>query len=97
MGSFWIFSFYVQYSTLLHLPPSDSTVSEAAGIEPRTVATTALTVRRSIPTAIDLMDENIPIIAQVGVLQRYASMHVGSPWLDTGWRPWARFTLFYQI
>jgi hypothetical protein len=27
--------------------PSDSTVSEDAGIEPRTVATTALTVRRS--------------------------------------------------
>jgi hypothetical protein len=27
--------------------PSDSTVSEAAGIEPRTVATTALAVRRS--------------------------------------------------
>jgi hypothetical protein len=28
-------------------PPSDSTVSEDAGIEPRTVATLALTVRRS--------------------------------------------------
>ena len=65
--------------------PSDSTVSEDAGIEPRTVATTALTVKRSNPSAIDLIDENIPIITQVGVLQRYASMHgVGSPWLDTG-------------
>jgi hypothetical protein len=32
----------VRYSTLLHLPPSDSTVSEDAGIEPRTVATFAL-------------------------------------------------------
>jgi hypothetical protein len=37
----------VLYSTLLHLPPSDSTVSEDAGIEPRTVATSALAVRRS--------------------------------------------------
>ncbi len=31
--------------------PSDSTVSEDAGIEPRTVATTALTVRRSNQSA----------------------------------------------
>ncbi len=30
-----------------HLPPLDSTVSEDAGIEPRTDATTALAVRRS--------------------------------------------------
>jgi hypothetical protein len=36
------FLFYVRYSTLLHLPPSDSTVSEDAGIEPRTVATTTI-------------------------------------------------------
>ncbi len=35
------FTFYVLYSTLLHLPPSDSTVSKDAGIEPRTVASTA--------------------------------------------------------
>ncbi len=39
--------FHVRYSTLLHLPPLRSTVSEEAGIEPRTVATTALAVRRS--------------------------------------------------
>jgi hypothetical protein len=45
-GDFWIFCF-VLYSTLLHLPPSDTTVSEDAGIEPRTVATLALAVRRS--------------------------------------------------
>ncbi len=31
--------FCVFYSTLLNLPPSDSTVSEDAGIEPRTVVT----------------------------------------------------------
>jgi hypothetical protein len=43
----WIFLFYVKYSTLLHLPPSDSTESEDAGIEPGTVATAALAVRRS--------------------------------------------------
>ncbi len=34
-------------STLLHLPPLSSTVSEDAVIEPRTVATLALEVRRS--------------------------------------------------
>ncbi len=44
---FWILLFYVRYS-LLHLPPlSDSTVSEDAGIEPRTAKTLALTARRS--------------------------------------------------
>jgi hypothetical protein len=40
----------VIYSTLLHLPPSDSTqstVSMNAGMEPRTVVTLALAVRRS--------------------------------------------------
>ncbi len=37
-----VFTFSVLYSTLLHLPPSDSTVSEDAGIELRTVATTRL-------------------------------------------------------
>jgi hypothetical protein len=35
--------------------PSDYTVSEDAGIEPRTVATTALAVRRFIHLAIDLI------------------------------------------
>ncbi len=42
--------FKVQYFilTLLHLcHPSDSNVSENAGIEPRTAATSALAVRRS--------------------------------------------------
>jgi hypothetical protein len=41
------FSFYVLYSTLLYLRTSDSTVSEDAGTEPRTVATVTLAVRRS--------------------------------------------------
>ncbi len=40
-----IFNFFVLYSTLLHLPLSDSAVPTDAGIEPRTVATGALTVR----------------------------------------------------
>ncbi len=35
--------------------PSDSPVSEDAGIEPRTVATTALAVRRTITTRLDLI------------------------------------------
>jgi hypothetical protein len=39
--------FYVRYSTLLSLPPLRSTVSEDAGIEPRIVATLALTALRS--------------------------------------------------
>ncbi len=34
-----IWFFKVLYSTLLHLPPSDSTVSEDAGAKPRTAAT----------------------------------------------------------
>jgi hypothetical protein len=46
LGDFLIF-FFVLYSALLHLPPSDSTVPTDAGIEPRTVATSALAVRRS--------------------------------------------------
>ncbi len=44
---FWTFAFHVRYSTLLHMPPSDYTASEDAGIEPRTVATMALAVRSS--------------------------------------------------
>ncbi len=46
-GFFGIFSFYVWYSTHCFIcRPLDST-SKDAGIEPRTVATTALAVRRS--------------------------------------------------
>jgi hypothetical protein len=44
-----VFFFYVLYSTLLHMRPSDSTVTEDAGIEPRTVATSALPSARSHP------------------------------------------------
>jgi hypothetical protein len=45
IGFFGFFCLYVRY--LFNTATSDSTVSEDAGIEPRTVATTALTVRRS--------------------------------------------------
>ncbi len=48
----FIYSFCVRYSTLLHLPPpSDSTVSEDAGIESRTFANLALKARRSSHSA----------------------------------------------
>jgi hypothetical protein len=42
--------------------PSDSTVSEDAGIEPRTVATSALTVRRSSHTWLDLIHTRLDLI-----------------------------------
>jgi hypothetical protein len=51
MKVFWIF-FYVLYSALLHLPPLRFlSVSEDAGIEPRTVVTSALAVRSCIHLA----------------------------------------------
>ncbi len=47
-GEVGIFFMYVLYSTLLHLPLLRfHAVSEDVGIEPRTVATSALAVRRS--------------------------------------------------
>ncbi len=45
----------VHYSTLPHLPPLRSTVLEDVGIEHRTVATSALAVRRSNHSAIGLI------------------------------------------
>jgi hypothetical protein len=48
-GSQGIFGFFFVYGyrTASSAAPSDSTVSEDAGIQPRSVATSALTVRRS--------------------------------------------------
>ena len=50
-GFFCIFScmYFIQHCFICR--PSDSTVSEDAGIEPRTVATSALAVRRSSHSA----------------------------------------------
>ncbi len=44
-GIFWIFLYDIQHCFVCC--PSDSTVSEDAGIEPRAFATTALAIRRS--------------------------------------------------
>jgi hypothetical protein len=47
-------------STLLNLSLSDSTVSEDAGIEPRTVATSALAVSQTLsPRRLDLIHQKI--------------------------------------
>jgi hypothetical protein len=56
-GDFFDFSFYVQYSTLLL-----SAVSEDAWIEYRTVATTALAVRRSNHSAKSHPHENAGLV-----------------------------------
>jgi hypothetical protein len=45
-GDFLIFSYFIQHCFICR--PSDSTVPTDAGIEPRTDATGALTVRRSV-------------------------------------------------
>ncbi len=51
-GTFWIFSFYVRYSTLLHLPPLRFHVSEEdAGIDRQDCCDLALTARRSYHSA----------------------------------------------
>ncbi len=49
------FSLCTVFNTASSATPSDSTVSEDAGIEPRTVETSALAVRRSNHQAIDLI------------------------------------------
>jgi hypothetical protein len=58
-GFFGFFVLYVLYC-IKHSRPSDSTVSEDAGIEPRTVATSALAVKRS--NHIDLLHINISLV-----------------------------------
>jgi hypothetical protein len=94
-GIFWIFSFYVRYSTLLHLPPSDSTVPEDAGIEPRTVATTALAVRRSNHSA-----RSHPLSARSHPHSARSHPHSARShplWMRSS-RVWIRHTVYrYQI
>jgi hypothetical protein len=46
------------YSTLLRLPSSDSTVSEDARTEPRTVATFPFTAGRSYHSEIDFIHQS---------------------------------------
>ncbi len=48
-GDFLVFMYFIQHCYICR--PSDSTVSEDAGIEPRTVVTLALAVRHSNPSA----------------------------------------------
>jgi hypothetical protein len=47
------FQYFIQHCFICR--PSDSTMPENAGIEPRIVATSALAVRRSITTRLDLI------------------------------------------
>jgi hypothetical protein len=57
---FWMFLFcqcFIQHCFIYR--PSDSTVSEDAGIEPRTVATSALAIRRSNHSARSHLMRNI--------------------------------------
>ncbi len=60
-GDFWDFLFYFIYHCFI-CRPLDSTVSEDAGIEPRTVATLALAGRRSDYSAIDLILSRLDLI-----------------------------------
>jgi hypothetical protein len=51
--------------------PSDSNVSEDAGIKPRTVATSALAVRRSNHTRLDLILTRLDLIhTRLDLIQR---------------------------
>jgi hypothetical protein len=51
-----VFLYFVQHCFICH--PSDSILSEDAGIAPRAVASLALSVRRSNHSAIDLIHSN---------------------------------------
>ncbi len=50
---YFVIKFVIQHWFICR--PSDSSVSEDAGIEPMTVATFAMAVRRSNPSPIDLL------------------------------------------
>jgi hypothetical protein len=63
-GGFLDFSFTCTIHCFI-CRPSDSTVSEDAGIEPRTVATTALTIRRSNHSARSHAQSRLDLIHNV--------------------------------
>jgi hypothetical protein len=54
------FIYFIQHCVICR--PSDSTVSEDAGIEPRTVATSVLAVGRSIHARLDLIHIRLDLI-----------------------------------
>jgi hypothetical protein len=59
-GFFYFFAYYIQHCFICR--PSDSTVQTDAGIEPRTVATGALTIRRSNHYRLTLIRTRIALI-----------------------------------
>jgi hypothetical protein len=64
-GFFSFFMYDIQHCFICR--PSDSTVSEDAGIETRTVATTALAVRHSNHSAIDIIHTRLDhLLGKVG-------------------------------
>ncbi len=71
-------SFYLSYQHCFICRPSDSTVSEDAGIEPRAVATLALTVRRDLTARLDLIRKTAYTIQEQNrpFQPPYCSLHV---------------------
>jgi hypothetical protein len=69
--------YFIQHCFIFR--PSDSTVSEDAGIEPRTVATLALTVRRSNHSAKPHQnDQNVVL-----TLEKFCSSHGNNHFFST--------------
>jgi hypothetical protein len=56
---FLIFMYVIQHCVICR--PSDSSVSVNAGIDPKTVATSALTARRSKPSVDKIWPKNLPL------------------------------------
>ncbi len=59
--------------------PSDSTVSEDAGIEPKTVATLTLVVRRSINIMLDLGCQYKKLPGRTSASEAQSSSQIHSP------------------
>jgi hypothetical protein len=69
-GLFFLCMYFSQHCFICR--PSDTTVSEDPGIEPRTVAASALAVRRSIATRLHLIPILIPGVEKLKNLLRRA-------------------------